>query len=1102
MSQRQRDCLSAETIASFVEGRLDPEGARTVAEHIARCDACILLVRTVAAFERENRIPAKMTIRGWTHFAALRQHYGVVALLLVVASSVFLLWQWSRMREPMTRLASAVAGSKQRPTEARISLLPYAPASTPRGGADFSDDVKRHELHKVANGILEQKPAAGDAASIRARGVAWLVTGSATRAVDELSRAVALAPTEPQYWNDLAAARYTLGNREQDPHQLVEALANADESLRRSPASPEALFNRALILESLDLSAPAIAAYERYLSADPSSQWAVEARARIATLKSRTMRNWDKGRPLFDAVSAGDAARVSAIVTEFRQESRSSGETIFLRDWAVALDAGHASAAAAKLRAALLAGEALSEQTGERLLLDAATAVSQARQPSAVAAAYRAYDDGRALYNLRRSGDALPLFERAAATFAREGSPMSGMAEYYRAACLFDLNDVDTSSKALDRLYASTPAYYAALRAQIWWQRGTAHARAGRLYEAIDCYARARTRFAAAGEHRNVALLGNSIAAIEATLGRHGEAWRERLEVFREFSYSTNAAGLQLACELAARTEALSRRWDTARSLLTLSLDPALRSNSSLTVNAFIWRALAADRLGDHVAAIADLSAARRALADVRDPTLRAAAVAQADFVKARVFAAERPAHALQLLTSMIARTTEARNYFLLPEAYLERGRLYRRLGDDVAAMRDLRAALASLDARRGTPADAFRDTYFATGAAAATELADLVERHGQVGNALSVIEAARARSIADRMGVAFPIHETGQFAAPEGVLIAVYTVLDQRVVIFTIEGTDVGHRDVAVVAARLDTDVRLMIDDPGSEDAVHASERLFGILINPIAAQVRRNRKLVIVPDEHLRGLPFAALRDRALGELMVHRISIVQDPSVGTYGVLAGRRTPSRGASSLLAIGNPTFNRERFPDLNQLPFAGYEVRQIASQYPVAVVFTARDATRAAFLHNAASATVIQIAAHAVQIAREPQMSFLVFAPDGEDPGLLYAHEIAKLDLVRAEIVVLAGCRTASRADAETDLTNLALAFLAAGVPNVVGTLWDVDDAVSHAFSIAFHRRLRSGMAPADALRQVQLEMACSRDPRLRPVSAWAAFQLIGSGS
>jgi CHAT domain-containing protein len=75
----------------------------------------------------------------------------------------------------------------------------------------------------------------------------------------------------------------------------------------------------------------------------------------------------------------------------------------------------------------------------------------------------------------------------------------------------------------------------------------------------------------------------------------------------------------------------------------------------------------------------------------------------------------------------------------------------------------------------------------------------------------------------------------------------------------------------------------------------------------------------------------------------------------------------------------------------------------------------------------------------------------------------------------------------------------SLGRPFLAAGVPAVVASLWDIDDAVSRRFFVAFHRALLAKAEPALALRVTQLELIRSRDPALAHPAAWAPFICMG---
>jgi CHAT domain-containing protein len=111
-----------------------------------------------------------------------------------------------------------------------------------------------------------------------------------------------------------------------------------------------------------------------------------------------------------------------------------------------------------------------------------------------------------------------------------------------------------------------------------------------------------------------------------------------------------------------------------------------------------------------------------------------------------------------------------------------------------------------------------------------------------------------------------------------------------------------------------------------------------------------------------------------------------------------------------------------------------------------------------------------------------------------------LFAHEIAAQRLDRTRLVVLAACRTnTGRIRRGEGVFSLARPFLAAGVQTVVASLSDVDDRASHRLFVAFHRALRQGQTPADALRSAQLAALAETDPNLQHSANWATFTIIG---
>jgi hypothetical protein len=70
----------------------------------------------------------------------------------------------------------------------------------------------------------------------------------------------------------------------------------------------------------------------------------------------------------------------------------------------------------------------------------------------------------------------------------------------------------------------------------------------------------------------------------------------------------------------------------------------------------------------------------------------------------------------------------------------------------------------------------------------------------------------------------------------------------------------------------------------------------------------------------------------------------------------------------------------------------------------------------------------------------------------------------------------------------------SLARSFLASGIPAVVATRWNIDDATSRQLVTEFHRRLRSGQDPVTALRWSQVAQAKDQEGRAGHSWNWAS--------
>ena len=232
------------------------------------------------------------------------------------------------------------------------------------------------------------------------------------------------------------------------------------------------------------------------------------------------------------------------------------------------------------------------------------------------------------------------------------------------------------------------------------------------------------------------------------------------------------------------------------------------------------------------------------------------------------------------------------------------------------------------------------------------------------------------------------------------------------------------------------------------------------------------------ILPDKALHGVPFAALWDSRSSRYLIQDYRIACAPSATLYvAPRPGTAQPGYPRLPALVIGNPAFDVNLWPGLESLRGTEKESARIARLLPGSVLVRGAEATKASFLDLAPRSGMVHFAGHAVTDPRDPLLSQLVLAPSGAgDSGALSAWEIYRLDLTGTRLVVLSACGTADAVPAADEGgTSLARAFLAVGVPQVVASLWNVDDRTADRFFAVFYKSLLARPDPVGALREAQ---------------------------
>jgi CHAT domain-containing protein len=330
------------------------------------------------------------------------------------------------------------------------------------------------------------------------------------------------------------------------------------------------------------------------------------------------------------------------------------------------------------------------------------------------------------------------------------------------------------------------------------------------------------------------------------------------------------------------------------------------------------------------------------------------------------------------------------------------------------------------------------------------------------------------------------------QALLPEGAVLLEYFVTGQgRTILWTVERQGIAVVTLPLGRQEVTERVQAFRDLIAARDRQPEMQRMAQALFNDFVRPGlggRAPKELLLVPHDALHYLPFQALMPTP-GRYLLQEAPLHYYSSASLMQFT--RAKEQTGNPTFFALGNPDFQD---PTLS-LRYAEREARGIATLFPETALVTGKAATKATSRDEIRRHTVLHFATHAEFDETDPLGSALLLAATGGEEGRLEVQEIFGLDL-HASLVVLSACETAlgklTRGD---ELTGLTRAFIYAGTPSVITTLWQVNDRAAFELMREFYRHLKAGENKAEALRQAQLAML---ERRPHPYY-WAAYQLFG---
>jgi hypothetical protein len=1051
-------CLDPQLLAAFADRQLKRSEMPPVLAHLERCPACMDALKAAMELQEEEEAPPREHPRRWWAIAA------AVAILAAGGAIV----QKVRDSDPAARLVR-LAPRSARSVEARLSGgFAYAPYRGPNRGAEAGSAAGRMKLIGAAGELVERADAENSAATQHAAGIGLVLVERPEDAIARLRTAAEHSSADAAAWSDLAAAEYATALQQRRPSLYPIALAHADAALRLDPKRHEALFNRALILERLGLTAAAREAWERYLLADPASQWAEEARAHLARLPVSTGESlFRRDQPQFEQAATGrDQNAVNAFVARHPQQSRAWGEAEYLGRWGEAVLRGDAADASRQLAIARAIGAALVRHSGESLLRDAVAAIDRAPDSAraTLADAHTAYRRGRIAYSRNAPAMAERELRAAAVQFATAGSPMAFVARYFAASARFDQNDAAIARRELETLRRQST--YAALGAQIRWELALCAILEDDWSASATLLRDAAGTFGRLGERSNLAVMQALLGTALISGGRADEGWDLRAQAFAIQSEEARANLVALSVGDAARIELRTGRREAAYALLALEEAAHRAAGDDVQLsNALVRRAVMAADIDAPAIAREAMTAAGR----IGDTELRARATADARFAAGVVMRHSDSAGARELLGQAIDHYRATDKFFYLPEALLARARTSLRGGDDAAALRDLDEGIHSIDRH---PAHAGGNVT-GTGAVDARRelLEELIPLSLDRGDVPAAFAAAERTHGPGDTGVA----ALQKILAGSDAVVLELVVLPHEVIAFAVTAQDLAVSRHAVARDRV-----ISLAARGDDEA---ARELYDILIRPSGATLARAGQLIVVADSALRDVAFAALEDRTTRRCLIESMTVASAVDASSLQPRQrGSATPS-----VLALTLPSGDGTSVA----LPESERELADLGAMYRSARVI-GRDGASLAALANAARADVIHLGGHT---QREPGAGDAALLFRGSDGGIerVTWTGVAAMHFARP-VVVLAACETLRAPAAGTP--SLGRGFLAAGATAAIGTLTPIPDNDARDLFRAIHRELARGRSAAAAVRQAQHEAIAAELPDHR--NSWRSVAVL----
>ena len=281
----------------------------------------------------------------------------------------------------------------------------------------------------------------------------------------------------------------------------------------------------------------------------------------------------------------------------------------------------------------------------------------------------------------------------------------------------------------------------------------------------------------------------------------------------------------------------------------------------------------------------------------------------------------------------------------------------------------------------------------------------------------------------------------------------------------------------------------------------VNLKKMLLARFVKPVIKLAGEKKEWVIVPDGLFFQLPVESLPADESGKMIIEDHEISYEFSARFMMEQKEMPLPLQQNNAVISFAPFSLTGTRLKtgeikSLEKLPYSKEEISALKGSR-----YADQSATKNVFLKNIKHFQIVHLATHAITDLENPSSSYIAFYPASgvRSEDFLFLDEIYSLNMDSCRLIVISACETGRGELVHNEgVLSFARAFLYAGCPSTINTLWKADDRSTAEIVRLFYQHLEKGETKSRALQQAKLEFI-SNNPLYRNPAFWSHIILTG---